>query len=209
MIVSQKLISFTLLFLGLFLVAQVTAPIVTYKLWELNHLQENNALISPYPKLGPEVLGISVQTQNSFPAFVSSLKRQTPLPFGEFRISIPRLRIKETKVFVDSNELDRGLVHLPGSALPGERGNVFISGHSSVLFTNNFSRLQNMKVGDEIKVAVGGTNLLYKVLGIKVVDPADTSVISPPDSGGRYLSLMTCVPPGLNFKRLIVLAELI
>lgn len=209
MIVSQKLISFTLLFLGLFLVAQVTAPIVTYKLWELNHLQESNALISPYPKLGLEVLGISVQTQNSFPAFVSSLKRQAPLSFGEFRISIPRLGIKETKVFVDSNELDRGLVHLPGSALPGEKGNVFISGHSSVLFTNNFSHLSNMKTGDEIKVAVGGTNLLYKVLGIKVVNPADTSVISPPDPTGRYLSLMTCVPPGLNIKRLVVLAGLI
>jgi LPXTG-site transpeptidase (sortase) family protein len=40
------------------------------------------------------------------------------------------------------------------------------------------------------------------------VDPKDVSVINPPDGSGRYLTLMTCVPPGFNAKRLIVLAKL-
>ena len=34
-------------------------------------------------------------------------------------------------------------------------------------------------------------------------------VLNPPDNKGRYITLMTCYPPGLNFKRLIVLGKMI
>ena len=68
--------------------------------------------------------------------------------------------------------------------------------------------VQDVEKGDLIKVSAGG-EFTYKVLGIRVVDPKDTSVTLPPDGVGRYISLMTCVPPGLNTKRLVVLGKMI
>lgn len=201
----KKFVSLSFLIGGLLLLAQVIFPIASYKFWE--SVREDNILVSPFSN--SEILGISVQTQGNFPAFVSDIKRKTNPPFADFLLTIPKIGIKEAKVLVDSNDLDKGPVLLPGTALPGERGNVFISSHSSVLFSNNFSRLINLKIGDQIKIVALGSEFSYQVVSEKVVNPADTSVIEPPEPLGRYLSLMTCVPPGLNIKRLVVLAKLI
>ncbi|MBI4039728.1 sortase, partial [Candidatus Daviesbacteria bacterium] len=101
-------------------------------------------------------------------------------------------------------------------ALPGEKGNVFISGHSSGFNpqlsdkTNltNYKDIQNLQRVYEIKDLVMGKTFTYKVTGMMVVDPKNLSVINPPDQNGRYISLMTCVPPGTFFKRLVVLGQL-
>lgn len=203
MITASKIFPLLMLGFGLILISQVITPIATYKLWEIKF--QNRDLASPY---SGQVLGVSV-SQDNFPAFVSDLKRVIPAHYSQFNLSIQKLGIKEAKVTVDSNDLDKGLALLPGTALPGERGNVFISGHSAVLFNNNFARLKELRSGDLVKVSVGETQLTYEVINTKVVDPSDLSVIEPPDQLGRYLSLMTCVPPGLNIKRLVVLAKLI
>lgn len=201
----MRWIPIVLLCLGILLLAQVVFPLISYKIWELTL---NDTLISPYPKT-TFYPGISVKNSDNFSAFISSMKRGTTTPYKQFQITIPKLGLEDVEVTVDSNDLEKGLAHLPGSALPGEKGNVFISGHSTVLFYNNFSKLPNLKEGDEIKVKIGETELQYRVQNIKVVLPNDLSVIPPPDLIGRYLSLMTCVPPGLNLKRLVVLAVLI
>ncbi|MBI4036436.1 class E sortase [Candidatus Daviesbacteria bacterium] len=214
---NGKLLALPLLGLGVFLLLQVSLPLLSFKIWELKFIQSNNLLISPQPPK-KHVLGVSIQKQDgSFPAFISSLQRDIKAPFDEFTMSVPRLEIKQAKVLVDSNDLTAGLAHLPGSALPGERGNVFISGHSSLpqFFKGDknygaiFANLANLKKGDQILIQVGGSEFNYQVLGIKIVEPNDLSVILPPDETGRFLSLMTCVPPGLNTKRLVVLAKLI
>lgn len=201
----KKILPLGLILLGVLFLAQIAIPIVTYKIWEAANLKDV-PLVSPKSSYMP---GISISKSEGFPFFVSTLKRATVTPYPEFLLTVPKIDMAEVAVYVDSNDLDKGLVHLPGSALPGEKGNVFISGHSSVLFSSNFSKLPILKTGDEIKVKIGQTEVTYKVVGIKVVEPTDVSVISPPDTEGRFLTLMTCVPPGLNLKRLIVLAELI
>lgn len=204
MTLKKKILPLALIFLGLLLLAQVALPVIGYKIWEIVSFSETN-LASPVKS--SYMAGISIQNKDNFPAFISSLTRSTIAPAPQFKLSIKKLEI-EANVYVDSNDLDKGLAHLPGSALPGEKGNVFISGHSSVFFSNNFSKLSKLKMGDEIKVKIGEADFTYKVLETKVVDPTDVSVISPPEGEGRYLTLMTCVPPGLNIKRLVVLANL-
>ena len=201
----KKTLPLILISIGVLFLLQVTTPLIGYKIWEITNLKESNF---PSPVKNSYIAGISIQNKDNFPAFISNLTRSTIAPYPQFKLSISKLEMEEVIVSIDSNDLDKGLAHLPGSALPGERGNVFISGHSSVLFNNNFSKLSKLKMGDEIKIKIGETNFIYKVLETKVVDPTDVSVIVPPDGEGRYLTLMTCVPPGLNIKRLVVLGEL-
>ncbi len=127
---------------------------------------------------------------------------------------MPSINLRDEIVYVDSNDLTQGLIHLPGAPLPGEKGNVFISGHSALPIFSKvkkalFANLPNAKIGDQLVVTALGTNFVYKVMDIKVVAPEDISVINPPDETGRYITLMTCVPPGFNTKRLVVVGKLI
>ncbi|KKR80409.1 MAG: Sortase family protein [Candidatus Daviesbacteria bacterium GW2011_GWA1_41_61] len=211
----KKVFSLLSLGLGVFVLMQVIMPLLAYQIWEMTDYQQNKALVSAYSKEN-NVLGISIKdVESDFPAFNSTLERQTGTAYSEFKISIPSIKLTDIKVAVDSNNFEQNLAHLPGSALPGEKGNVFITGHSSLPqlfrpgnFKAIFANLPKVKKGDQVIVEAGEQKFEYQVEGLKVVNPDETWVINPPDTNGRYLSLMTCVPPGLYLKRLIVLAKL-
>lgn len=214
MITLPKVISLAFLSVGVFLLVQVVLPIVSFQLWEIGQNVNNQSLISPKQTKNAQVLGVSVENKDNFPAIVSSLTRGSKASYSQFLVSLPKLNLDGAIVWVDSNDLSKGLAHLPGSALPGERGNVFISGHSALspLFnikTAAFAKLQDLKKGDQIIIKTNNTKYTYEITELKIVKPADLSVITPPDTMNRYISLMTCVPPGLNFKRLVVLGKMI
>ncbi|MBI2315357.1 class E sortase [Candidatus Daviesbacteria bacterium] len=191
---------------------QFFLPLASFQIWEISQNVNNQTLISP--KNANSVLGISVQNKDNFPTFISSRIREIQPSYNIFTLSVPKLKIEKNNVFVDSNDLAKGLVHLPGSALPGEKGNIFISGHSALsrFFAGQnapFGKLPELKKGDEIIIEAANNKYVYKVIETKAVSPSDLSVIPAPDTQGRYISLMTCVPPGLNLKRLIVLGKMI
>lgn len=210
----KKIFSLFSLGIGVFLLVQVIMPLISYKIWEITLYNQNMTLINPLPDT-QSVLGISIENKDNFPAFISNSVRLTPPSYKDFTITISSLKLENIKVVVDTNDFEQNLAHLPGTALPGEKGNVFITGHSSLPqffrpgnFKAIFANLPQIKKGAEIVIEAGGQKFTYVVEGLKVVNPKEISVINPPDNEGRYLTLMTCVPPGLYLKRLIVLARL-
>lgn len=209
----MRVAALSFLSVGVFLLMQVILPLASFQFWQIGQKLNNQILISP-SKSGRQVLGISVKSKDNFPGFISSLTREISPPYSQFQLSVSKLDIKEEAVFVDSNDLSLGLAQLPGSALPGEKGNLFISGHSALnRFIPGqraiFAKLTDLKKGDEILVEAANSKFKYRVVEIKVVDPSDLSVIPAPDEVGRYISLMTCVPPGLNYKRLVVIGKMV
>ncbi len=213
MMAFSKMLPLGFLLIGVFLLMQVILPVISFQFWLLRQKYDDSTLVAP-TALSSQVLGVSVENTDNFPAFVSQINRKTEPSYTQFKLTVPKLKIDQATVWVESNDLAKGLAHLPGSALPGERGNVFISGHSALsgLFSLRaalFEKLTDLKKGDEIIVEAAGAKFRYQVSQIKVVEPANTSVIIPPDTQGRYISLMTCVPPGLNFKRLVVLGKML
>lgn len=225
MITVGKLVCLSFIFFGTFALMQVSLPLINFKLWESTLSISSALLVSPQPGGSSAVLGVSIKTENNFPMLVSDKAREKSPGYSSFSLSVPSLKIRGAKVLVDSNDISQGLAHLPGSALPGEKGNVFISGHSALpIFIseafNNFvvignpqkalfATLPKAKKGDLVTVEVGGTKFTYQIESIKIVDPKELSVVAPPDNLGRFLTLMTCVPPGLNTKRLVVLAKMV
>ena len=208
-----KVLALGFLAIGMFLLIQVVAPIISFEIWQIGQNLESN-LITPQNSTEASILGGSVNNKDNFPEFVSSLKRETQPNYTKFSLSIPRLKIEKVDVLVDSNDISKSLAQLPGSALPGEKGNLFISGHSALsqvfsLKEAVFSKLPDLKKGDQIILETPGSKFVYEVTGFKVVSPNDLSVINAPEEQGRYVSLMTCVPPGLNFKRLVVLGKIL
>ncbi len=211
---AKKVLFLILLSVGVFLLSQVALPILSYKIWEINLRHQNIPLISSLPANQP-ILGVSLKSEGNFPFFSSSNRRTTPLPYSDFYLTIPSIKLEKAHVVVETNSFENNLAHLPGSALPGEKGNIFITGHSSLTqfyqpenYKAIMANLPKVKKGDSILIEAGGQLFTYEVKGLNIVDPKDIGVINPPEPNGRYLSLMTCVPPGLYLKRLIVLAEL-
>lgn len=209
----------SLLFLGfgIFVLMQVISPYIAFKAFELTTLDKNSLLADPNPSngfAGGGVLGVSIENISDFPAFISKSGNLSQPLYKEFKLTVPAINLENVLVSVNSNNFDNILAQLPGTALPGEKGNVFITGHSSLPQNITVDRkaffinLPNVKKNDLIYLDVLGQRFTYQVLGLRIVDPKDISVIEPPDKRGRYLSLMTCVPPGFNTKRLIVFAKL-
>lgn len=212
--IFSKIIPLGFLSVGIFLLMQIVSPLISFQFWQLGQKYNNQLLISPNLPGDSQVLGVSVQNKDNFPVLYSNLKRETKAPYEDFSLTVPKLKINDAKVLVDSNDLSKNLAHLPASALPGEKGNVFISGHSALsrffsLQSALFANLSDLKKGDEITVNAAGAEFRYQVVESKVVDPTDLSVINAPDMSGRFITLMTCMPPGLNFKRLVVLGKMI
>ncbi len=138
--------------------------------------------------------------------------------FPLFYLSIPELGIERAEVETNSVEArpDERLGHYQGSALPGEPGNTFIYGHSVLpMFFNPenyktiFSTLNQLEPGDQILVEYGGENYIYEAERLQVVKPEEVNPLFIPRSGSSYLTLMTCDPPGLKTKRLLVIAKLL
>lgn len=134
-----------------------------------------------------------------------------------YNISVPKLKIENATVAIGGEDLAKGIIQYPGTALPGKRGNAVLFGHSILpIFYNPknylsiFSLLPTLKKGDEILVDYDGISYKYEVEQMFEVMPTDIQVLDQ-DSSDSFLTLVTCVPPGdpRNPKRLIVRARVI
>jgi sortase A len=104
----------------------------------------------------------------------------------------------------DDRTLRRAVGHIPGTALPGQPGNVAIAGHRDTFFR----ALRNVRQDDEITLMTLEGSYRYRVDSIKVVGPEDTQVLD--NSGGDILTLVTCYPfylVGPAPRRFIVRAQ--
>jgi len=114
---------------------------------------------------------------------------------------------------VGEADLRRGPGHYPGTAMPGEIGNIVLSGHRTT-YGAPFARLDRLVRGDPIVVETRDTYFTYRVTGAEVVPPSATAVTLPvPGQPAarptrRLLTLTTCHPRYSARQRLIVYAEL-
>lgn len=132
----------------------------------------------------------------------------------EYTLSIPKLKIKDARVIIGGEDLGESLIHYGGTALPGDWGKTVIFGHSVLPqffnpknYKTIFSTLPTLEKRDEILVNFDGVTYTYEVFDLRVVSPDDISVLEQ-RYDSSYLSLVTCVPPGTYWKRLIVMAGL-
>jgi sortase A len=121
------------------------------------------------------------------------------------RIEIPRLRLSTVVIEgIDTTTLRRAVGHFPGTALPGQPGNVCIAGHRDTFFRP----LRGIRKGDEITVTTLHGSSRYRVDFTKVIKPEDIEVLDRSDDA--LLTLVTCYPfdyVGAAPKRFVVRAH--
>jgi sortase A len=104
-------------------------------------------------------------------------------------LRIPRIGLEVPVLAgVDELSLNRAVGHIPGTAAPGEPGNVAIAGHRDGFFRG----LKDLQVGDRIELEARGESQLYAVETLQVVDPGAVHVLDP--TPAPALTLVTCYP---------------
>jgi sortase A len=152
--------------------------------------QLNQLLIAPREPVYP------VRLANSLPAATGGL-------IG--RMEIPRLGLSVIVMEgTSTTTLRRSLGHISGTPLPGEPGNVGISGHRDTFFRP----LRYIEPNDVITLTTVGGEYRYRVVSTKIVEQSDVAVLDP--SEHEILTLVTCYPfyfVGPAPNRFIVRAE--
>jgi sortase A len=123
------------------------------------------------------------------------------------RLGIPSLGLD----LVVANGTDPGTLRAgPGrdlrSSAPGEGGLVYFAGHRTT-YLAPFSRLDALRAGDRITLAVPYATFTYSVTHHVVVAASDLSVLRSP--GSETLALQTCHPRFFASERYVVYARLV
>jgi sortase A len=120
-------------------------------------------------------------------AYKESLKHETEPAIA--LLKIPKLRIVAPVMEgIGDVALNVGVGRIPGTARPGEPGNLGLAGHRDGFFRG----LKNIGKGDTIEVVTKGKTDVYAVDEVRIVKPADVQVLR--SSATPSVTLVTCYP---------------
>lgn len=107
--------------------------------------------------------------------------------------------------------LENGPIQINGTSLPGQTGNIYITGHSSNYiwakgnYNSVFAVLDKLVIGDLVYINYKDITYEYKIFDREIVAPNDTSMLK--STNDSRLTLVTCWPVGTSLKRLVLLAN--
>lgn len=177
-------------------------------------LQYNRMIFSPIMAyVSPDAEPIATSIEAVDPNVTQSVSPEPRLLIPKLNIDVPvAFNIPLTDVDSAMNE---GVAQfkIPGaSALPGQIGNLVISGHSAGdIYSSNpykfiFSGLERLDVGDLIYINYESVRYTYQMTRREVVEPTDVSALIY-DTDKPMLTLITCTPLGTSRYRLLITAE--
>lgn len=129
-------------------------------------------------------------------------------------IKVPVVYVNQANETAFQTGLINGVVHYPGTALPGQFGNCYIFGHSSDYiwskghYKSVFAVLPKINKGAEIVISDSqGNEYRYIVFDSRKVAASDTSVLAQ-DHTKKILTLQTSYPVGTALARWVAVAEM-
>ncbi len=106
---------------------------------------------------------------------------------------------------VTQKDLKNAVGWMTSTSFPGDKGNSAMAGHRSHTYGQFFHRLNEVQIGDTIKVETTSGTIVYSVYDTLIVKPEDLSVLNAEKE--EELTLITCEPLYSDKYRLIVKAE--
>lgn len=137
------------------------------------------------------------------------------LDIPSLNVAVPIVWSAEPGSF--EQDLQAGVIHYPGTAVPGQIGTTYIAGHSSNYFwakgsyNKVFTQLGDLKDSASFSVSVTDNNgklitYHYVVVSRKEYVPTDPAQIT--NTGKSLVALSTCWPVNSTAKRLVVYGQL-
>ena len=121
-------------------------------------------------------------------------------------MEIPKIGINKTLFEgVSLNTLDLGPGHWPGTAMPGQFGNMVIGGHRTSK-DRPFRNIDQLVPGDEVIFTTLGGRYVYRVVRTEIVTPDSLWIVD--QHPGYTATLFACHPVGSTRERIVVFLEL-
>lgn len=165
---------------------------------------------SSKPEITP-LVALSAEAANPLSAVATNSKGNW-VRIPSLNINVPIALPQTMKDSDVLTSLNSGIAMYPNGVKPGEKGNVFLAGHSTGepwkgQYRFAFLKIDQLKAGDSILIDYKNFRYTYRVTGTNIVDPVKSATL---DSKGekRTLSLMACWPLWTTKNRLIVNSEL-
>lgn len=122
-------------------------------------------------------------------------------------ISMPTLGVEDdVHSGMTLTALNRGPSWWPGTALPGQLGNVVIGGHRTT-YSRPFRDLDQLQPGDPVIMTTAAGQFTYAVVGTEVVDPSAIQIAD--QTLGYTATLFACHPPGSAAYRIVAKLQLV
>jgi sortase A len=117
-------------------------------------------------------------------------------------IEIPKIGMRQSlQEGITLRNIDLGPSHWPGTAMPGEVGNVVVAGHR-VTHTKPFRNIDQLVPGDQVIFTVGNVRSVYKMTDNEIVTPKALDIVNPTPTATA--TLFACHPPGSARFRFVV-----
>lgn len=122
-------------------------------------------------------------------------------------LTAPLIYARSTDQRELNQDLNNGVVIYPGSDPPGQIGNFFLTGHSSVypwnktIYGQVFAAIDKLEIGDTVAIYLQQHKYEYRITN-KYTASKDIRLIHPANEA--KITLMTCWPIGTDLERLIV-----
>jgi sortase A len=121
-------------------------------------------------------------------------------------ISIPKLGLDAPLLEgIRLTTLDNGPGHWPGTAMPGQVGNVVVAAHRTS-HGAPFRDIDQLVPGDVVTFSTADGESEYTVTGTEIVEPDAIWIVDPTDT--PTATLFACHPPGSVAQRIVVHLEL-
>ncbi|GIK37010.1 MAG: hypothetical protein DPW09_44110 [Anaerolineae bacterium] len=123
------------------------------------------------------------------------------------RIIIPSINVDApVGEGTDWESLKYKVGHHPGTANPGQRGNMVLAAHNDV-YGEIFRYLPDVPLGEMVTVYAGEQIFRYRITERRFILPEQTEVMLP--TTGPTLTLISCYPYLIDTHRIILFGELI
>lgn len=176
-------------------------PLITPVVLPSGHTQ-NTTRVRVYSKI-PNIHGFEGSTER----YMSITANPTSEPEFAIRIVIPSIGVDAPVVLgVESEQLKKGVGQVPGSANPGQGGNLVLSAHNDI-YGELFRYLDQLKAGDQFTVYTNIRAYTYNVTGWELVEPTRVEVLNP--TPNATATLISCYPYLVDTMRIIVRALLV
>ena len=121
-----------------------------------------------------------------------------------WQINIPKIELSaDISNGTDKETLNKYVGHFIET--PIEEGNIALAGHNRGYDVNYFSRLKELREGDEIIYIHNEINRIYEVTKNKIIKDTDIDVLENIEE--NILTLITCVENEPNYRRCVQAEE--
>lgn len=177
-------------------------------------LQYNRLIFAPIMAyVSPDTDSVATSLTAVDPTITQAVSPEPRLIIPKLNIDVP-VEYNVPLADIDA-AMNRGVAQfaIPGAnAMPGQIGNLVLSGHSAGdIYSNNqykfiFSGLERLENGDLIYINYDSVRYTYQMVRRETVEPTDVaSLIYETDK--PMLTLITCTPLGTSRYRLLITAE--